>query len=570
MRNFVITTFLLFLTFLFAVSAPTQKTDIYNRLYHLYGTKLCSHGTSQLNVTQGKYPVMPNLKNVGVFTKNGRNGIRVSWSANTQYLKGFQLTFHHISSPPVKSICRVLDYSQYLNQSVSTGTLQFEYSLFPVRKDYVFLVQLRPLPAPKDNSIITQEINTLKLCRKWTTQITYQASDGLIMQFRAAPMKCNVTSYLVSLKLQNGTVLKDVVVNSTQPHKEITYKFSPICDGIYKLTAEIHDSHLFNDCICINDWNKCDSCYRTVTPEITVTGQSCTTAAPTTTASMLTTQSSSLTTPLSGRNDLSRYTIFFVVMGAMFGLSFIGLTFYCARRSPPVKRGLLFYTEDHCYHCAAVGQFISFLKKSRCQVKTAASLPKDDIPLRLSLEIQKADFVILIYSKALHQRLQAWKSNQDYVEFLKEDNSAVLTLPLLKELKSNNKLILCKFAKIPNSAIDCEFSSTKCYTLMKELNSLLKKIHGKGLDKELSMFLKSNVFNNHSNSLEDKIKVAEQFEENNSNWFTDKYMCPKKMDSLNEKFDQLEIFQEGFEPSIYSVPISHMLADINENNDVRV
>ncbi|GAB1607498.1 uncharacterized protein LOC115217573 [Argonauta hians] len=544
-------------------SAQCLPKPVINDVYQLYTTSCC-RAPQVTRKFHGKPAQKPRSFHLTKFLRNNKFGFRLKWNTNVTNLKGFRLEFENLRT--AKNICRVLDYSNFFLNNHSTRTKAFRFELHPVRVNERFLVHLNSLPDSTSNNLAPLNADTI-VCREWVYSIRYNLEDDkLKVEFPPGPASCNIVSYEVSLMVDNTTFVK-TLVNHSQTAPRLSHTFHKLCPGVYKATVEIFDKHwnVAGQCICSDRSGNCGiGCFRSMTNPFTVKNSVC---QPTT--KTIVEAPRNVEHKKRDRSSQQQLTIFLAVIGAMIGMLLV-LCFSCFRRSPPVKRGLLFYTEDHCYHCAAVGQFISFLKKSRCQVKTAASLPKDDIPLRLSLEIQKADFVILIYSKALHQRLQAWKSNQDYVEFLKEDNSAVLTLPLLKELKSNNKLILCKFAKIPNSAIDCEFSSTKCYTLMKELNSLLKKIHGKGLDKELSMFLKSNVFNNHSNSLEDKIKVAEQFEENNSNWFTDKYMCPKKMDSLNEKFDQLEIFQEGFEPSIYSVPISHMLADINENNDVRV
>ncbi|CAI9729973.1 Hypothetical predicted protein [Octopus vulgaris] len=263
-----------------------------------------------------------------------------------------------------------------------------------------------------------------------------------------------------------------------------------------------------------------------------------------------------------------KLTILLAIIGAMIGLLLLILSFYCFKRTVQEKRGLIFYTEDHSYHCEAIDKFISFMNKSKCKLEVAARLVKGGDPLRLSLEIQKSDFIILVYSKALHKRIQAWKSNQDYINFLKEDNSALLTVSLLKELKASKKLIICKFPQAPNSGISSEFPSVKCYTLTKELNLLIQQIHRTGVDQDLAILVKSNKLNHKFNSLTNTIKNAATFEENSSYWFEDKYICPKKMESLNEMPDYTEKFLvDGCEHSIYSIPISYMFEQINVDND---
>ncbi|CAI9744365.1 Hypothetical predicted protein [Octopus vulgaris] len=229
------------------------------------------------------------------------------------------------------------------------------------------------------------------------------------------------------------------------------------------------------------------------------------------------------------------------------------------------KRGLLFYTEDHSYHCEAIDQFVSLMNMSKCKLELAARLVKGSDPSRLTLEIQRSDFIILVYSKALHKRIQVWKNSQDYINFLKEDNSALLTASLLKELEESNKLIICKFPQVPNSSVSGEFPSVKCYTLTKELRLLIQQIHGRGVDHELAVLDRSNKLNH--NSLTNTIKNATNFEENSSYWFEDKYICPKKMESLNEMPDYAENFSDGCEHSIYSIPISSKVEQINEYND---
>ncbi|XP_052834021.1 uncharacterized protein LOC128251274 [Octopus bimaculoides] len=346
-----------------------------------------------------------------------------------------------------------------------------------------------------------------------------------------------------------------------QTTSKLTHEFHRICSGKYYTTVEILDDfwNVDGKCICKNEYNKCGvDCIRSKSSNFQIYGLSCTTPS-----------STDVTAPNTGYTTESKsdfkLTIFLAIFGAMIGLLLLVLSFYCFKRTIQEKRGLLFYTEDHSYHCEAIDQFISFLNMSKCKLEVAARLVKGSDPSRLSLEIQESDFIILVYSKALHKRIQAWKSNQDYINFLKEDNSALLTASLLGELEESNKLIICKFPQVPNSSVSSEFPSVKCYTLTKELNLLIQQIHGRGVDHELAVLDKNNKLNH--NSLTNTIKNATNFEENSSYWFEDKYICPKKMESLNEMPDYAENFSDGCEHSIYSIPISYILEQINEYND---
>ncbi|CAI9729975.1 Hypothetical predicted protein [Octopus vulgaris] len=396
-------------------------------------------------------------------------------------------------------------------------------------------------------------------CREWTTPIRYQKKgNNIIVNFKEGPSKCDIKRYKVSIFHMNLPHLKAVASEITP---NVTQEFLGICDGNYYITVEIFDE-FWNDskkCIC-KLYGGCNKCYRSRANNVAVIGTPCTTPSP----------KHNNKTSTKHKENSSKLTISLAIIGVMIILVLLALSFYCFKRTLQEKRGLLFYTEDHTYHCEAIDQFISFMNKSKCKLEVAARLVKGGDPLRLSLEIQKSDFIILVYSKALHKRIQAWKSNQDYINFLKEDNSALLTVSLLRELNASNKLIICKFPQVPNSSISSELPSIKCYTLTKELNSLIKKIHRSRVHQELAIRVKSNKLNHKFNSLTNTIKNAATFEENNSNWFEDKYICPKKMESLNEMPDYSANFSDGCERSIFSVPVSYMLEQINEYNDSSV
>ncbi|XP_014779801.1 uncharacterized protein LOC106875972 isoform X2 [Octopus bimaculoides] len=398
----------------------------------------------------------------------------------------------------------------------------------------LFIRNFAMSPNRTDN---TQEV---KLCREWTTLVEYRIKGkNITVDFKQGPSKCNIKIYNVTLYYVNSTILSMAAVNSSKTTPYLTHEFFGICPGSYYITVEIFDEFWNDDgkCICPSDTGKCGlDCHRSRSSNFIVTG----------TCRKFRNKSSSKPIELH---------IFLALIGAIVILVLLVLSFYYFKRRIQEKKGLLFYTEDHYYHCEAIDKFISFMNKSKCKLEVAAELVRGGDPLRLSLEIQKSDFIILVYSKALHKRIQAWKSNQDYVNFLKEDNSALLTVSLLRELNASNKLIICKFPQIPNSNVSSEFPSIQCYTLTKELNSLIKKIHG-------------TRGNHEFNSLTNTIKNATNFEENSPNWFENKYICPKKMESLNEMLDYSENFSDGCEHSIFSVPVSYMLEQINEHNEL--
>ncbi|XP_052827759.1 uncharacterized protein LOC106875974 isoform X2 [Octopus bimaculoides] len=522
--------------------------------YSLYKTDCCNANLEVFKpFSDGKFPEKPKILQLTDFLQNGKKGIKAVWSANFTRLKGFRIEYEFQDSS--KNICRILDFSKSLkNKSISN--YNFEFEIYPMRKNRIYLVHLYSLPESGNNYLPARKVDTF-MCREWTTPIDYRLKeDKLIVDFEQGPSKCNIKMYKVALHYTNSTILNMVAVNSSKTTSRLTHDFLGICPGSYYITVEIFDENPFTNCICINLNEKCgEGCVRTRTNSIEKIGQSC--------LEVTTTTSPSTKEP----PNPPKLTIFLAVVGATVGLLLLGLTVYCLKRTLQEKRGLLFYTEDHSYHCEAINQFISFMDKNKCKLEVAAHLVKGDNPLKLSFEIQKSDFIILVYSKALHKRIQAWKSNQDYVNFLKEDNSALLTTSILKELQASNKLTICMFPQAPNSSISSEFPSVKCYTLTKELNLLIQEIHGTGVDQELAVLVRSNKLNHKFNSLTNTIKDAANFEETSPNWFEDKYICPKKIESLNEMPDYSEKFVDGGEHSIYSLPVSDILEQINAKND---
>ncbi|CAI9729989.1 Hypothetical predicted protein [Octopus vulgaris] len=522
--------------------------------YQYYKTSCCN---ATLDVFEpfpdGKFPEKPKLLELTNFLKESKNGIKAVWNANLTHLKGFKIEY--VYQDTGEKICRVLDFSEFLKKNKSISNYNFDFEIYPVRKNRIYLVHLYSLPKSGNNYLPTRKVDTF-LCREWTTLIDYRLKeDKLIVDFEQGPSKCNIKLYKVALHYMNSTILYMVAVNSSKTSSTLTHEFLGICPGSYYITVEIFDESPFSNCICVNLNQKCgEGCVRTKTKVIEKLGSSCSEVIATATPS-----TSAPPTP-------EKLTIFLAVVGAMVGLLLLGLTLYCLKRTLREKRGLIFYTEDHSHLCEAIDQFISFMNKSQCKLEVAARLVKGGDPLRLSLEIQKSDFIILVYSEALHKRIQAWRSNQDYINFFKEDNSALLTPSLLTELKASKKLIICKFPWVQNPSNSSELSSIKCYTLIKELNLLIQEIHGTGMDQELAVLVKSNKLNHKFNTLTNTIKVAGNFEKDNSNWFEDKYICPKKMESLNEMPDYSERLDED-EHSIYSSPLSEIFEQINVNND---
>ncbi|XP_036356225.1 uncharacterized protein LOC115232311 [Octopus sinensis] len=524
----------------------------YIESYYLYRTKCCNASLDVFKpFPNGKYPERPKFFQLTDFLRNEKKGIKAVWNASLTHLKGFKIEYDFDDK-----ICRILDFSEFLkNKSISN--YDFEFNLHPVRMNKEILVHLHPLPE-SGNNYLTAKVDTF-MCREWVTPIDYKLEENkLIVDFEQGPSKCDIKQYNVALHNTNSTILISAVVNSSQTTSKLTHEFHRICSGNYYTTVEIIDEfwNVDGKCICKNEYSRCGvDCIRSKSTDFQISSFPCTTPSSTD----VTAPSPNLTTEPKSTFNL---TIFLAIIGAMIGLLLLVLSFYCFKRTIQEKRGLLFYTEDHSYHCEAIDQFVSLMNMSKCKLELAARLVKGSDPSRLTLEIQRSDFIILVYSKALHKRIQAWKNSQDYINFLKEDNSALLTASLLKELEESNKLIICKFPQVPNSSVSGEFPSVKCYTLTKELRLLIQQIHGRGVDHELAVLDRSNKLNH--NSLTNTIKNATNFEENSSYWFEDKYICPKKMESLNEMPDYAENFSDGCEHSIYSIPISSKLEQINE------
>ncbi|XP_014775896.1 uncharacterized protein LOC106873178 [Octopus bimaculoides] len=548
------------LTLLFIHNSAECPKPKYIEPYYLYPTNCCQKDLDVFKpFPNGKYPEKPKILELTDFLRNGKRGIKAVWNASLTHLKGFKIEYEFKGSD--KKICRILDFSEFLKNK-SNSNHDFKFEIYPVTKNKEILVHLYPLPESGNNYPPAQEVDTF-MCREWISKIDYSLKDdALIVEFKQGPSKCNIKVYNLTLYDGQLRILKEVAVSSSKTLSELKHKFYGLCPGIYEISVEIFDEfwNVDGKCICRAPNGRCGvQCFRSKSNRIEVVGSSCTMPSST---NMTTAKTGLATKPKSS----FKLTIFLAIIGAMIGLLLLVLSFYCFKRTIQEKRGLLFYIEDHSYHCEAIDKFVSFMNKSKCKLEVAARLVKGGDPLRLSFEIQKSDFIILVYSKALHKRIQAWKSNQDYVNFLKEDNSALLTASLLKELKASNKLIICKFPQAPKSGISSEFPSVKCYTLTKELNLLIQQIHGTGVDQELTILVKSNKFNHKFNSLTNTIKDAANFEENSSYWFEDKYICPKKMESLMPD-DTEKFLLDGYEHSIYSIPISYMFEQINANND---